>query len=334
MIQEYYSTFYLPFMAYSFFFNFKISAVQEKEALGQNAYILFYNKTNNNKSIIETIQSQSNQHKTFATDGNGKIEEKFIITANSLINKISQPKELVLSKTVNTVTPTLKVENTNGHVNGFKKEHTENVCNKNTEQNIEDNKLPVNKAKEHIDENGNQHKDINMKISRKERIISKLIKKLKKKEIKRLRKKITKLLNKKSEFSNSDDNINNPKKIFLNKKRELRLIKKIISKRKSKLLSTQNQESEKKVNHITQQTENVITNGVNLNGTKTKIEQEIKIFNSTLLTNGSKIKLVTWNNEESSLLSKDKNDLNNFSEEEKDDYNNEFDKPVSITSQK
>ncbi len=181
MIQEYYSTFYLPFMAYSFFFNFKISAVQEKEALGQNAYILFYNKTNNNKSIIETIQSQSNQHKTFATDGNGKIEEKFIITANSLINKISQPKELVLSKTVNTVTPTLKVENTNGHVNGFKKEHTENVCNKNTEQNIEDNKLPVNKAKEHIDENGNQHKDINMKISRKERIISKLIKKLKKK---------------------------------------------------------------------------------------------------------------------------------------------------------
>ncbi len=91
---------------------------------------------------------------------------------------------------------------------------------------------------------------------------------------------------------------------------------------------------QKKVNHITQQTENVITNGVNLNGTKTKIEQEIKIFNSTLLTNGSKIKLVTWNNEESSLLSKDKNDLNNFSEEEKDDYNNEFDKPVSITSQK
>jgi hypothetical protein len=322
-------------MAYSFFFNFKISAVQEKEALGQNAYILFYNKTNNNKSIMETIQSQTNQHKTFATDGNGKVEEKFINAANILINKISQPKELVLSKTVNTVTPTLKVENTNGHVNGFNKEHRENVCNKNTEQNIEDNKLPDNKAKEHNDENGNQHIDINMKISKKERIISKLIKKLKKKEIKRLRQKITKLLNKKSEFSNSDDNINNPKKIFLNKKRELRLIKKIISKRKIKLLKTQNQESEKKDNPITKHTENVITNGKNLNGTKTKIEHETKIFNSTLLTNGSKIKLVTWNNEESSLLSKEKNDLNNFSEEEKDDYNNEFDKPVSIiTNQK
>ena len=112
--------------------------------------------------------SQTNQHKTFATDGNGKVEEKFINAANILINKISQPKELVLSKTVNTVTPTLKVENTNGHVNGFNKEHRENVWNKNTEQNIEDNKLPDNKAKEHNDENGNQHIDINMKISKKE----------------------------------------------------------------------------------------------------------------------------------------------------------------------
>ena len=55
-----------------------------------------------------------------------------------------------------------------------------------------------------------------------------------------------------------------------------------------------------------------------------------KPFDLNLLTNGHKNGIKTWNNEDSSLLKSDKNKFDNLSEEEHDDYNEEFDKPVSV----
>ena len=315
--------------------------------MGQNAYILFYKRITPNLKTCETIPVQISNgavHQqstiiqkpkpspTFMEKPAEKIKETAAILAK-ILEEPAKTNGHVNGQTngnhLNGHTNGYANVNSNGHVNGLTNGHTNGLTNGTTEKS--NNKLV----------------DLSEKILKKKRLIKKLSKKLKKKQLKRLKKKLTRIEAKraarmyngtetKSETSNPSENKEQKQEtIFLKKKRELRLLKKMIHNRKVKRLNNSNLENklEKKFEEETSarpatsaKKNESFTEIIGIINQNKLIEAETKTNELNILT--TKTNIITWGNEESSLLKKDQNRFDHLSEEEQDEYNEEFDKPV------
>ena len=319
--------------------------MQPSEALSQKAYILFYTKhsppsaQNSNGLPMKTAIDSSDTHKSSLTNGNSKPKilnetltngEKInrpIVSNNFLNDVVTQQNKILLAKPAG-------LELNGKHTYEYSSKST-NLVNGNLLNGSIEDKLKLNEIKPKEDQTEKEIKSTDMAINGDE---TKPKPKLScKKKLKNLIQKIKKL---KISLKTTDEN----GKLY--KKRTLRLKKfikrKKILKKRLTSKSLKKQEANDSVKPaklpVFSKLNADLKNPLSIDKSQSQSQQTVAL--DELKAEATTSSLRTWNNEESSLLvcaakktklkrEHNDDDDENMSVLDSDEYNEEFDKPVT-----
>ena len=371
-----------------------MSPVSEKDAMSQNAYMLFYKKCQSSTSndpiqpIIKQIKTLNSTQSTIVTNGSNKHPEEKLISKlngkahenghNGVDKEHLQNGDIKLelngsgsiengnnlnhnghsslqnghASNINGHTSNMNGHIQNGHgsdLNGHSaiqnghsshlNGHSSNMNGHTSEINGHSSSINGHSSEmnghEASQENKPLKKTIKQKLRKNKELILKCAKKLKKKDLRKIDSKILrKLLKKSNETAKSDEEIK-PSKSKKLRKRKVQRLKRLL-KRNEKLRSLK---KAKLIRKRELKARNVVEKEPSLPVTINESEQsEKKMPNdaqgsilSTLIDTASTNALSTWNNEKSTLFSNGKHKLSD-TDDELDEYNEDFDKPVDFFS--